>query len=207
MNLNICIAWILELTTLLMTSYEYISILLSIIIGVGITHLLIGLGRLVNKPKTLKIYWIHIVWTFFIFHYMITFWWFEFKLGSVQEWTFQLYYFIILYAIILFCLCIINMPFHFPENFKQYYYSKRKWFFSVILAYNIVDIIDTLVKGSDHIINLGTGYLLLITVSILLSIVAIFSRKELVHGIIAITYALYHVLYTFIVFNALSGNL
>jgi len=189
-----------------MTSFEYISILLSIIIGLGITHLLIGVGRLINKPKTLKIYWIHIVWTFFIFHYMITFWWFEFAFSNLQEWTFQLYYFIILYAVLLFCLCIINMPFHFPENFRQYYYSRRKWFFSVILAYNIVDVIDTLLKGSTHISNLGAGYPVLIIVSIILSIVAIFSRRELVHGIIAVTYTLYHLGYTYIKFNTLPGN-
>ena len=188
-----------------MDSFEYISTLLSIIIGLGITHLLIGISRLINNPKGVKIYWIHLVWTLFIFIYMIAFWWFEYKFSSINEWTFQLYLFIILYTVLLFFLCVINMPFHFPENFKDYYFKSRKWFFSVLLIINIVDVIDGFLKGSDHMASLGMGYAIFITVFIILSIVAIFVRKELIHGTIVIVFSLYQICYLIIAFNTLSN--
>ena len=72
-----------------MTSYEYLSTLLSIIIGLGITHLLVGIGRIINNPKGVKPYWIHLVWTLAIFIYLIQYWWFEYKLISILEWTFR----------------------------------------------------------------------------------------------------------------------
>jgi hypothetical protein len=187
-----------------MTSFEYISTLLSIIIGLGITHLLIGVSRLIYNPKGIKIYWIHLVWTFFIFTYMISFWWFEYRFSSVQGWTFQLYLFVILYAVLLFFLCVINMPFYFPENFKEYYYSSRKWFFIVLLILIAVDIADSFLKGSDYMASLGLGYAIFGSVATILSIVAINTVKEILHGIIAIILTLYQIGYLVIAFNTLS---
>jgi hypothetical protein len=188
-----------------MTSFEYIFTLLSIIIGLGITHLLVGLGRLINNPKGVKIYWIHIVWTFFIFFYMVSFWWFEYKFISIQEWTYQIYIFIILYAVMLFFLCVMNMPFYFPENFKEYFFSTRKWFFIILLILNLIDIPDTILKGHGHILNLGIGYAIVTTVNIILSVVAIFSRKELLHGIIVIFFSLYNIWYVINAYKTMPG--
>ena len=179
-----------------MTSYEYISTLLSIIIGLGITHLLIGIGRIINNPKGVKPYWIHLVWTLAIFIYLIQYWWFEYKLISILEWTFQLYFFFILYAISLFFLCILNMPFYFPDDFREYYYSTRRWFFIVFLLVNIIDVTDTLIKGSSHFASLGIGYPIFFTSCFIMAIVGFFSKKELHHAIIAITFFLYNLLYT-----------
>ena len=188
-----------------MTSFEYISTLLSIIIGLGITHLFVGISRLINNPRKLKIYWIHLLWTLFIFLYLISFWWFEFKFNTIQDWTFQLYLFIILYAVLLFFLCVINMPFHFPDNFKENFYSSRKWFFTVLLIIHIIDIFDTILKGSDNIASLGIGYIIHILIYIILTIVAIFARKEIVHGIIVIVFNIYIIWYLLAELSTLSS--
>ena len=188
-----------------MTSFEYISTLLSIIIGLGITHLLIGISRLINNPKGVKIYWIHLVWTFSIFTYMIFFWWFEYKFSSLPEWTFQVYLFIILYAVLLFLLCVINMPFHFPEDFKEYFYSSKKWFFIIFIAINAIDILDSYLKGSDHLSSLGFGYVLYVSISLVLSILAIFIRNVIFHGIIAVLFSMYQIWYAITAFNTISS--
>ena len=133
------------------------------------------------------------LWTLFIFMYMISFWWFEYKLSTIQEWTFEMYLFIILYAVLLFFLCVINMPFHFPDNFKIYYYSSRKWFFIILLITHIVDIFDTVLAGSEHMASLGIGYIIFVAVYIILTITAIFTRKELVHGFIVIVVNIYNI--------------
>ncbi len=190
-----------------MTSFEYISTLLSIIIGLGITHLLIGIGRIINNPKGVKPYWIHLVWTLTIFIWLISYWWFEYRLISILEWTFQLYLFFILYAVSLFFLCIINMPFYFPDDFREYYYSTRKWFFIVFLLVNIIDITDTLIKGSSHFASLGIGYPIFFTSCIIMAIVGFFSKKELHHAIVAITFCLYNLWYTATSLNKLSTDL
>ena len=188
-----------------MTSFEYISTLLSIIIGLGITHLFVGISRLINNPRKIKIYWIHLLWTLFIFIYMISFWWFEYKFNTIQDWTFQLYLFIILYAVLLFFLCVINMPFHLPDNFKEYFYSSRRWFFIVLLIVHVIDIFDTMFKGSDYMASMGINYVFNTLTFIILTIVAIFARKEIVQGIIVIVLNIYLIWYLLAEISTLSS--
>ena len=45
-----------------MDIFEYISVLTSIIIGLGIAHLLRGVASLVQHPGRHRIYWVHLVW-------------------------------------------------------------------------------------------------------------------------------------------------
>ena len=188
-----------------MEPFKYISTLLSIIIGLGITHLLVGVSRLVYNPKKVRIYWIHLVWTISIFVYMVFFWWFEFKLSLIEEWTFQLYLFVIFYSVLLFLAAVINMPFYFPDDLKEYYYTSRKWFFGVFIGINVIDLIDTLVKGTDHFLNLGIGYIFFVTSSILFGCMALFTKKEILHACIAIIFALYQIWYGLTAFNSLPA--
>jgi hypothetical protein len=95
------------------------------------------------------------------------------------------------------------MPFYFPENFKEYYYSSRKWFFIVLIIITAVDIADGFLKGSRHMASLGLGYAVFISVNFILSIVAIYTLKELLHGIIAIILTLYQIGYLIVALNTL----
>jgi hypothetical protein len=188
-----------------MDAFEYISTLLSIIIGVGITHLLIGVSRFIYNPRGVKVYWIHLVWTFSVFTNLIWYWWFEFGFSTVTEWTFQMYFFIIIYAVLLFLLSVINIPFHFPQNFKEYFYSSKNWFFVVFIAVNLIDVLDSYLKGVDYLRNLGMSYLFYLIASVGLSVLAIFIRKELFHGILAVLFALYQIWYAITAFSTISA--
>ena len=61
-----------------LSPFEYIFVLVSIIIGLGITHLLTGLARLIQDPSKAKVYWVHLIWVFWQFLMMAFIWWFEF---------------------------------------------------------------------------------------------------------------------------------
>lgn len=174
-----------------MNSFEYISTLLSIIIGLGITHLFVGISRMINNTKGVKIYWIHLLWSFYLFIFMISFWWFEYTYTSFSDWTFQVYLFLILYAVVLFFLSVINMPHRFPDDFKTYFFSSRKWFFAALLALNVIDVFDSMMKGTEHMTGLGTAYIIFMTFNFLMIITGLITRKEFLHGIIVILINLY----------------
>jgi hypothetical protein len=57
-----------------MSTFEYLSVLLSIIVGVGITHMIMGLGRLFSHTSGRKIYWVHVLWTINIALYLVVYW-------------------------------------------------------------------------------------------------------------------------------------
>ena len=91
-----------------MDMFEYVSVLTSVIVGLGVAHLLQGVARLVQHPGRTRIYWVHLLWVFFMFFTAIFWWWYEFGLASVDTWTLQLYLFVLSYAVLLWCFA--NKP-------------------------------------------------------------------------------------------------
>jgi len=167
-----------------MELFEYIAVLTSIIIGLGMAQLLLGLTRLIQHPEKAKPYWIHLCWVFFMFLYAVFWWWWEFKLGDVEVWTFGMYLFVIFYAFLVFLLCSLLFPTDFSgyDGFKDYFYSKRAWFFGVYCLSEIIGFGDTALKGMEYFYGLGPQYVIAATTTIVLSAIAIFTRNEKFHA-------------------------
>jgi len=176
-----------------MEMFEYVAVLTSIVIGLGITQLLQGFTRLIQHREQGKVYWVHLSWVIYMFLTTVFWWWWEFRLGIVAEWTFTLYMFVILYAVLIYLLC----AFLFPTNFsdydgpKGYFYSKRTWFFGLLVLVNLVDLCDTLLKGSAYFASLGSEYLLVTIMKIVLAAAAMFSKNEKYHAAVAIAFLLH----------------
>jgi hypothetical protein len=124
-----------------MDTYLHIRVLFSMILGLGMSRLLGGVGRIVQHPRLYKVYWVHLVWTLFLFLYMIHFWWWEFRLFNIHVWTFPLYFFIALYAVLLFLLCVLFFPEEMADytGFKDYFYSRRQWIFALMTLLFLAD--------------------------------------------------------------------
>jgi cell division protein FtsW (lipid II flippase) len=132
-----------------MDLYIHIRIVVSILVGFSLTHLLKGAARLVQHPGRERVYWVHLVWVWFMFFYLIIFWWWEFRLGQISSWTLPLYLFVIVYGVLLYLLCALLFPDDVREynGFRDYFYSRRRWFFGVLASLWIVDFYDTFIKG------------------------------------------------------------
>ena len=57
-----------------MEIFEYIAVLTSIIIGLGMAHLLRGVVRIIQHPERYPVYWIHLGWVVYMFISLV-FWW------------------------------------------------------------------------------------------------------------------------------------
>ena len=77
-----------------MDIFEYIAVLTSIIIGLGVTQLLRGLARLIQNPSHYRTYGVHLLWVATMFFNMVFWWWWEFRLGNIETWSFFLYSFV-----------------------------------------------------------------------------------------------------------------
>ena len=182
-----------------MEIFEYVAVLTSIIIGLGIAQLLQGFTRQIQHPEQGKIYWVHLCWVTYMFLTIVFWWWWEFKLGMIEEWTFTLYLFVLFYAVLAYLLC----AFLFPGNFsdydgpKGYFYSKCKWFFGLLVIFNLADLCDTLLKGQEYFANLGSEYPLATGLKIVLACGAIFSKSEWYHAAIAVAFLLYQLSWAF----------
>jgi hypothetical protein len=176
-----------------MEMFNYVMVLASVIIGLGITHLLQGVGGLVQHPHREKIYWVHVLWVAAIFLRAIFWWWFEFELSKTAEWTFALDLFVLGYAVLIYLWCALLFPRDLAgyEGFKDYFYSRKAWFFGLLLAGQAVDVADTLFKGMAHFRSLGPAYPIGIATLSVLFVIAILTRSECYHRAFAVFAVVY----------------
>ena len=139
-----------------MTSFEYVMVLVSIIVALAIAHLLTAVAesvhRLRGQGEPIELDAVYILWIAYVLIWLISFWWWEFKLQEVLiEWSYGLYLFIVVYAIILFMLAAILVPHRMQgvTHSYDYFMQGRKWFFGAFLLAQALDIVDTFLKGYD----------------------------------------------------------
>jgi hypothetical protein len=179
-----------------MDMYLHVRVLFSLILGLGVSRLLAGVARIVQHPRQYKVYWVHLLWALFLFLYLIHFWWWEYRLQTVPQWTFPLYLFIALYAVLLFLLCVLRFPEEMADydSFKAYFYSRRRWIFSLMMVLFIADLADTLIKGSSYLHTLGPIYYVRVLLYILLSAAAVKISNQRFHASFAVFATAYEVL-------------
>lgn len=168
--------------------FEYISVLTSIIIGLGIARLLRGVIEMIHHPGEGKYYWIHLVWIASTFNLAVVWWWFQFNLNDQELWTFGSYAFVIAYAVSIYLQCAVLIPSHLDssKDYKTFFFASKAWIFSFFILQRIVDILDTLYKGGlDRMIEFGPEYWIGGPAQILLAAVAISTRNEKFHAIFA----------------------
>lgn len=56
-----------------MDMYMQVRVLFTIILGLGVSRLLRGVARIVQHPKEYKVYWVHLLWSLFVFLYFDSF--------------------------------------------------------------------------------------------------------------------------------------
>ncbi len=176
-----------------MTEFEYVAVLISIVVGLGITHLLAGVGRLIGRPGSAKAYSIHLLWVFYVFSFLVQFWWWEFGFSEVETWTFELFFFLIIYAVLLYLLCVILVPRQFPEggDFRDHYYARRRWFFGLLIVVYLIDLLDTLFKGTGYFLSRPLEFFVGTAVSVALFVVATVSTNARYHGALVIASLVY----------------
>ena len=173
--------------------YTHIRIVIGIVIGLGLTHLLRGAARLIEHPRRERIWWVHLLWVASMFLFLIHFWWWEFELGTITQWNFLIYLFLILYAVLLYLMCALLFPEDIAdyEGFRDYFLSRRQWFFGAMALEFALDFVDTAVKGSAHFMALGPEYVVRGMAFIALGLLGMRTRNVRFHA----AFALFAVLY------------
>ena len=139
-----------------MTPFEYVMALISIIVGLGLTHVLGALGTAVHRFRhgpPLRLDAVYLLWVGFVLVWLVSFWWWEFKFQALGiKWTFGLYLFVIIYAVVLFLLAVILVPKDMEgvHDAYAYFMGGRRWFFGALLLANTIDFIDSLLKGAEY---------------------------------------------------------
>lgn len=178
-----------------MDQFEYIMVLISIIVGLGIAHILIGVGGIIdrraNAQKPLELSVAHAAWLSTIFGWLVLFWWWEFRFSSrVTEWTIGLYLFLVAFSVTLFLMSVVLVPRSWDgvTSLADHFMRRRKWFFSLWATANVLDFIDSLLKGGLTYVIEGTGIFSygMQALAIPIAIVAIRTSNQRFHNALAV---------------------
>lgn len=186
--------------------FQHVMVLISIIIGLAITHLLSGVVDAVDRandedqPEVFSP--LVILWGSTVFLWMVNFWWFQYRLlGMEGAWTLWRYLFIILYSVALYVLGVILIPRNWDaiKRYTEYFMRNRRWFFAALLVATVADVADSWLKGCwAYVLAMGPFNCAVALATIPVVVVGIASRKVAVQTAMA---AIYFVLYVLAVFE------
>lgn len=167
------------------SSFEYVSILISIILGLGITQILSSFSDLLYNHKKVIFYWPHSLWVVFVLFLHIQDWFITYQLKEKTIWHLSELTFMLLYPIMLFMAAKILLPTNDNEerfDMKKYYFSQFIVFFSIISISILLSISFNLFFLQKSI---GQQSLLILFFIILISISLTKIVNEVVHRVLA----------------------
>lgn len=193
-----------------MSEFEYVMVLVSIVVALAIAHLLTALAAGVHRfrghGEPIKLDSVFLLWIIFVLIWLISFWWWEFKFQEFQiEWSYGLYLFVLGYSIILFMVSQILVPHRMQGVTDSYAYfmEGRKWFFGALFLVIAFDISDTFLKGAEW--GLRPAVLMNYSLNIAVVITGIISERRTIQLGTAIVALSAQLLYVFQELNVLGS--
>jgi hypothetical protein len=133
----------------LMSSFEFIVTLMSIVIGLGVTNLLAGAGRAFYRRQKNPIDEVHIVLTGATLLILIVQWWVTFKWNTDVTWSFDKFLVLIVWTIALYMLTVFLYPpdLSQEEEHQARFERNRAGYYSTFIVMCLLDITQTAIRG------------------------------------------------------------
>jgi hypothetical protein len=179
-----------------MDPFSYLVVLTSIILGLGVTRLVGGLGHLMQTRRRKRSYWVHTLWMVNLLLAMAIVWWVAYRWRSNQTWTFLLFIWLLLLPTILYLISSLLFPDQNDEaitDWETYFYENHRDFFLLYALIFPIDVIDTLLKGVAHFKAQGLLYLGTMGLWFVLCLIAAFTKRRSFHGFFAVIFLIYNV--------------
>lgn len=190
-----------------MTPFEYVTVLISIVIGLGLTQLLTGIAELIHHWQRIRLYWPHVIWVILAFFLHIQQWWELYALRDIVSWKLPVFFITILYPVNLFILSRILFPVigdsHVVVDLKEFYYKHFRKFFVLIIILALTSAVDDIIINGFRFNDLAVELSLIV---ILGTIAVANIATEIVHKIVVTLLLVFVMLYLGTQWNNLSLN-
>ena len=144
-----------------MDEFGYLSVIISVILGLSVTQLLQGLSQIINARDRVRIYWPTIGWAVLLLIVDVQAWWAMFGLRNKHAWTFLQFAVVLLETIILYLLAALVMPV-IPStehvDLRSNYFRHAGWFFGLLAAVLIDSLLKDFVIAGSFTTGLNLGF-------------------------------------------------
>ena len=117
-----------------MDAFSYLSVLTSIILGLGIQQVLQGYRALILSRRRVKFYAPPLVWSVLLLAMVAQHWWASFHLAQRTEWSFAIFATILVMTALIYMMTAIVLPDIPPDepiDLKDHYYREAPAFFGI----------------------------------------------------------------------------
>lgn len=187
-----------------MDNFNYLSVLVSIVLGLGITNLLSAVAALVRSRARLRMYWPLPIWIATLFLIHIQTWWSMFGLREVGTWSFAAFLIVLLQPVALFLMTAVLSP-QVSEtdatDLRVQYFSESRWFFGTLTGALFISLAkNVVVHGKLPQLPDLAAHIVFVAVALLGAV----SRNDMVHKILAPLGAALYGGYIALLFTTLS---
>ncbi len=126
-----------------MDEFSYLSVLLSIILGLSVTQLLQGLSGVIQYRSGITLFAPSIIWTLLLLLVDAQAWWAMFGLRVHHPWTFLQFVIVLLETILLYLLAALVLPRFDGEravDLRENYFGHSRWFYGCLVALLLVSL-------------------------------------------------------------------
>ncbi len=143
-----------------MDAFEYLAVLISIVLGLGITQLLLGFARWLEQRSSFRPYGPAIAWAVFLLLVHLQTWWSMYGNRDYPDWSFLQFSIVLLQPIVLFLLAVVvfpgpNAPQH---DLRENFLNQRPWFFGLFIALLVVSLVKDLIRDGSLPGPLNVGF-------------------------------------------------
>jgi hypothetical protein len=134
-----------------MDEFSYLSVLISVILGLAVTQILKGFRGIVLSRTRIRIYWPVLVWATLLLLVCFQHWWAMFGMRHRHDWTFEQFGAVLLNVIFIYMVAGLVFPDFFGEevvDLKETFYAHRGWFFSLAVGIIVISMAKSFVL--DH---------------------------------------------------------
>lgn len=175
-----------------MSAFEYLSVFISIILGLAVVHLLGGVSLILDQRVRARLDAIHFLWVINMFTLITWVWWSNWQLADIESFSSLHYVAMVLFSVVVYLMCGLLFPVRGSEveDFSEQFEINRRSFFylglSLTVAAALKGHVDHLVLEQPDTVERGIALALVAT----LFIVAAKTRQRVFHGIIAVAFLL-----------------
>jgi hypothetical protein len=186
-----------------MDEFGYLSVLVSVILGLAVAQILKGFRGLLLSRARARIYWPVIGWAALLLLICFQSWWAMFELRHYQTWTFAAFAVVLLQTILTYMLAGLVFPDFFGEgniDLRENFYAHRVWFFGlgffviVVSICKVVVLYGELPRPTDLAFHVffGTSFL-----------IGALTRREWAHKVLVAAGMASFILYIVVLFTRL----
>jgi hypothetical protein len=184
-------------------SFNYLSVLLSIVLGLAIMQVLQGVRGLILTRAKVKLFLPTLIWVGLALLIAIQGWWASFSMRTHASWTFAALLVIMMQAISVYMVAALVLPDVGGEkvvDLREHYFAHRPWFFGALISAILFSLAKDLVLYGHLPSPIDTDFQLIF---FLAAIVAAITRKEWFHQLLGPAIVLLFLVYIALLFARL----